>query len=678
MRYYRIHGEVVRIEYKDSEEHEKADGYLESYWFRNMVFRRTLEINERFEGKAFLSASAVESDTFELCALSKTQVDLAAEAKAYLNDIGVHTKVISVKEVTFDTFSRLLHHADGSCFIDDDDDVLDMFDLSEFSRRRCYLHTPGMDEDIIEIRANKEDDRKCARLLTATDLKEEITRIRQLGCSQDVHGHPVHYLISTDDKETQKETFLILLNNLIKSGRLGSKRYCTLDCTRDRDISETYLDAVFRMNGEGAIIAPLLKPLRLDGSMANSAMENIEKLCECVRRHRNEVLTIFLLPKECSQIKSFLFDNLGSLSFVEMNEKPADGKRARRLLSAMAKDSKVTADETLFSKIEPGETYLTKELRFMFEDWFSDKLRTSVYPQYAQFRMVKTDEAEKEATGTAYEDLMSMVGLDDAKKIICQAIDFHKMQKFLLNQDITRERPAQHMVFTGNPGTAKTTAARLFARIMRENELLSSGHIVEVGRADLVGKYVGHTAPLVQQSFRRAKGGVLFIDEAYSLVDGGDGNFGDEAINTIVQEMENHRDEVVVIFAGYPDKMELFLDRNPGLRSRIAFHVPFPDYTTEELCEIAELVAMEKGMRLAEDAKEKLADIFETAREEEDYGNGRFVRSTIEKAMMAQASRIVKGSMEALKKSELSTLVADDIEMPKRSAKKPLKLGFCA
>ena len=119
---------------------------------------------------------------------------------------------------------------------------------------------------------------------------------------------------------------------------------------------------------------------------------------------------------------------------------------------------------------------------------------------------------------------------------------------------------------------------------MKENRLLSKGNLIEVGRGDLIGKYVGWTAPMIQKKFKQAEGGVLFIDEAYSLVDDRDGSYGDEAINTIVQEMENHRDNVVVIFAGYPDKMESFLQKNPGLRSRIAFHVPFDDYSTEELC----------------------------------------------------------------------------------------------
>ena len=167
-----------------------------------------------------------------------------------------------------------------------------------------------------------------------------------------------------------------------------------------------------------------------------------------------------------------------------------------------------------------------------------------------------------------------MIGLTKAKAVIAQALDYYKAQKLFREKGISLERPAMHMVFTGNPGTAKTTVARLFAQIMKENGLLPVGDLIEVGRADLVGKYVGWTAPTVKAKFAAAKGSVLFIDEAYSLVDDKDGLFGDEAINTIVQEMENHRDDIVVIFAGYPDKMEQFLQKNPGLRSRIAFHMP--------------------------------------------------------------------------------------------------------
>jgi SpoVK/Ycf46/Vps4 family AAA+-type ATPase len=235
-----------------------------------------------------------------------------------------------------------------------------------------------------------------------------------------------------------------------------------------------------------------------------------------------------------------------------------------------------------------------------------------------------------------------------------------------------------HMIFTGNPGTAKTTVARLFARIMRENGLLSKGHLVEVGRGDLVGKYVGWTAPTVQAKFKAAKGGVLFIDEAYSLVDDRDGSYGDEAINTIVQEMENHREDVVVIFAGYPDKMESFLQKNPGLRSRIAFHVPFADYSTEELCEIARHIGRAKGMNIDDGAIGKLKILFDTARLQGDFGNGRYVRNVFEQAKMNQASRLMERDLDTISDREISTITEEDIVIPLATkVNAPIKIGFC-
>ena len=221
-----------------------------------------------------------------------------------------------------------------------------------------------------------------------------------------------------------------------------------------------------------------------------------------------------------------------------------------------------------------------------------------------------------------------------------------------------------HMVFTGSPGTAKTTVARLFARIMQENDLLSRGQLVEVGRSELVGKYVGWTANIIKEKFKAAEGGVLFIDEAYSLVDDRGGSFGDEAINTIVQEMENRRKDTVVIFAGYPEPMEAFLSRNPGLRSRIAFHVPFADYSAEELCEIARLMGKQKKLQFTDDAMEKLGSAFEAARSREDFGNGRYVRNLLEQARMQQATHILRLDPDTVTPKTLRTICAEDIEFP--------------
>ena len=233
------------------------------------------------------------------------------------------------------------------------------------------------------------------------------------------------------------------------------------------------------------------------------------------------------------------------------------------------------------------------------------------------------------------------------------------------------------MIFSGNPGTAKTTVARLFARIMRENRLLSKGHLVEVGRGDLVGKYVGWTAPLIKDKFKAASGGVLFIDEAYSLVDDRGGSFGDEAINTIVQEMENHRADVVVIFAGYPDKMEGFLQKNPELRSRIAFHVPFADYDSKELCEIANMISKKNGMKIDQNALDKLEKAFDIARTATDFGNGRYVCNIFEQAKMNQASRLLEKNFDSITTDEVLTITADDIIIPKQTKCEKRRIGFC-
>ena len=279
--------------------------------------------------------------------------------------------------------------------------------------------------------------------------------------------------------------------------------------------------------------------------------------------------------------------------------------------------------------------------------------------------------------GDAVKELEQLIGLNNAKKVITQAINFYKVQKLYAEKGVSADRPAMHMIFTGNPGTAKTTVARLFAQIMKDNGLLSKGDLYEVGRADIVGQYVGQTAPLVKAMFRKAKGSVLFIDEAYSLVDDRDGLYGDEAINTIVQEMENNREDTVVVFAGYPDKMEGFLDKNPGLRSRIAFNIPFDDYNEDELLQIAELTAEKSNMQFTDEAKVKLKDLFIESKKSADFGNGRFVRNVFEKAKMEQANRLVNMEYEDVTSEVISTLTESDIVIPEKAKpQQTCRIGF--
>ena len=278
--------------------------------------------------------------------------------------------------------------------------------------------------------------------------------------------------------------------------------------------------------------------------------------------------------------------------------------------------------------------------------------------------------------GTAKKELDNMIGLSSVKEIIHKAIAHYKLNKLCIEKGIAREKASLHMVFTGNPGTAKTTVARLFAEIMKDEKVLSTGTFVEVGRADLVGNHVGSTAPLVKKKFKDAQGGVLFIDEAYSLCDSYENGFGDEALNTLVQEMENHRDGVIVIFAGYTEPMHRFLNRNPGMFSRIAFQVEFEDYTTDELCDITKLMVLEKQMTITDAAMNKLRKTFDIAREESNYGNGRFVRKTLEEAEMNLAERLLQ-----FKESEITIELITTIEecdIPNLSTRKKTikRMGF--
>lgn len=276
------------------------------------------------------------------------------------------------------------------------------------------------------------------------------------------------------------------------------------------------------------------------------------------------------------------------------------------------------------------------------------------------------------------EMLEELIGLENVKEQIRKVTALAKMKKDMAALGKESVPVVLNMEFVGSPGTAKTTVARIIAGILFEIGLLRDSDLVEVGRADLVGKYVGHTADRVKSVFSRAKGKLLFIDEAYSLVDSSAGQFGDEAINTIVQEMENSREDTVVVFAGYPDKMEAFFSRNPGLRSRVPFRISFSDYSTDEMVKIAELEAKRRGFSIRPEAREKVASICQTAAKHPDMGNGRFCRNLVESAILGYASRVY-GSDDAdiCKDFVLWDIDFSAPEIPGK-ARKGVQIGFGA
>ena len=646
----------------------------------DLLAAKSEAFNKGLRGRAFFYVVNASGGTFTAMTVQKDpRMNMNPQFPAYTEALGVKLTDIHAEEISLHAACNLLHRASRSDYIEDDDDVLKTLDLDYMVNRRfsdfCFR------EDLMDEACRDEIYAKAGRLFAKECLLPELDRIYAGGSFGKIVGHPVHYLIQTDDAGIRQEMIQALLPSLYANGRLQNRRYSSVRFRGEALHGESSAyDQFYKSNAGGTVIVQYSADYDDidDEDTADGIRDTIEKLCSYIKKYRHQVLTILCLPRECTKLKELFYENLGTVSFVELKEEFLEGEQAGDYLKLLARDNHVRTDKKLFAKLEGNRGYLAPELRTIFDGWYNNKLKTTVYPQYKEITTVKTEVEKAKPKGDAYKELMEMIGLTEAKKVILQALNYHKAQKLFADKGMKVDRPAMHMVFTGNPGTAKTTVARLFARIMRENGLLSRGHLVEVGRGDLVGKYVGWTAQTVQKRFEQAEGGVLFIDEAYALVDGRSGSYGDEAINTIVQEMENYRDDMVVIFAGYPDRMEEFLQKNPGLRSRIAYHVPFADYSVEELCSIAALTARKKGLHLDDQAQEKLASVFETARRQADFGNGRYVRNILEKAKMAQATRLLTQDYESLTQKEITTLCAEDIEMPEIATPARPRIGFSA
>ncbi len=257
------------------------------------------------------------------------------------------------------------------------------------------------------------------------------------------------------------------------------------------------------------------------------------------------------------------------------------------------------------------------------------------------------------------EELDDLIGLDPVKSEVRLVTNLLQVQKLRAEKGLKVGDASRHLVFTGNPGTGKTTVARLVAQIYRTLEVVPKGHLVETDRSGLVAGFIGQTATNVVKVFDAARGGVLLIDEAYSLVRGGDKDFGREAIDAIVKLVEDRREDTVVIMAGYPDEMAELMGSNPGLRSRFPQTIHFPDYTTAELVKIGELIAEGNEYIFDDDAKTQLAELLEEVPRDRGFGNGRLVRNVFEAAVARHASRVV--SMEEPSAELLQTLTPEDL-----------------
>jgi len=255
-----------------------------------------------------------------------------------------------------------------------------------------------------------------------------------------------------------------------------------------------------------------------------------------------------------------------------------------------------------------------------------------------------------------------LIGLKPVKTRIRETAALLLVDRVRQKMGLTAGAPSLHMCFTGNPGTGKTTVAMRMGEILKRLGYVREGHLVTVTRDDLVGQYIGHTAPKTKEVIKKAMGGVLFIDEAYYLYKPeNERDYGAESIEILLQTMENNRDDLVVILAGYKDRMDKFFHSNPGMRSRVAHHIDFPDYSAAELLTIAKLMLAKQNYRLSSDGEKAFGEYIKLRMKLEHFANARSVRNALDRARLRQANRLFIGAKKNLSKIDLMTLEADDI-----------------
>jgi SpoVK/Ycf46/Vps4 family AAA+-type ATPase len=523
---------------------------------------------------------------------------------------------------------------------------------------------------------------KARRLMADKTLIEEIERIYSDENGKNYCGNPVHYRINAGNDGAAKAIIELLVQALASNNRLLGKRLSYIYNITEYCYAEPDLENLFR-TAEGEALAIDMSESAADrGNLASPCHEVVWFFKELINKYQLYTLCFFVNIYDNPGFSANLIAEVSEdIHIIDIREGKGDREASAEYLRDLAESRKFEiTEEELESALTKKSGYTASQLHEIYDKFFGNALKNRVYRAYA---MSKRVEMQKVEGVKAYDELKNMVGLSQIKELTDQIICTAKMNKTRKMLGMNDCKMSQHMVFTGNPGSAKTTVARLLAEILRNEGVLESGVFIECGRADLVEQYVGWTAKNVVKKFRAAKGGILFIDEAYALVDEKN-SFGEEAINTIVQEMENHREDVIVIFAGYPDKMEKFLAQNEGLRSRIAFNLKFPDYNADEMVEIFELMAKSKGYSINAEMKTKCREIFAKACKEPEFGNGRFARNLLEKVIMKQSERLVKTytgkSSKKLSKKVVTTLKIEDFDVDMDNAGKPEKpaIGFLA
>lgn len=458
---------------------------------------------------------------------------------------------------------------------------------------------------------------RAHEILGSSSLYEELDRIYSPENQQIYKGHPVHYLISAGAWGAAEDIYELLIKALYNNKRLISNRITLFREVQRKGYKDSRYQKVIKA-GEGGTVIIELKSNEGTGTLQDA---------------RNYLTELVEQVNFGTEDKSDVYDYLAE-----------------------------------------AETYSVTDIFNAYNAWYGSGLKTHVYRAYREKKSFQVEVTR--VPNKPYDTLQEMIGLTEVKTVIDEIIAASKVVRARERMGLNTQGASFHMMFSGNPGTAKTSVARLLCKILKEESAISSGRFVECGRQDLVAKYVGWTARMVEDKFKEAQGGILFIDEAYALVDSSN-TYGAEAINTVVQMMENYRDSVIVIFAGYSEKMQTFLEQNEGLKSRIAFHLSFPDYSPEELTDILTLMSQKRDYQIDEEAKEYCKELFCNAVKEDNFGNGRYVRNILDQAIIKQSARILKmETREDISREEICRLKREDFRIHEIVKNNEKRIGF--
>ncbi len=547
---------------------------------------------------------------------------------------------------------------------------------------RCGFFDPfpfKLDEDVLDYKTLSKSacKRRAKEILASKSFYEEIERIYAKENQKIYMGHPVHYLISAGDWGAAKDMYELLIAALTSNRRLVSNRVALLrDITKRAYRDDRYKQVIQAAEG-GAVIIELKSEDGM-GQFATDFHEFTKLTGLLLEAQKKDTLFIFVeITGKSLKDNDALNNILTKADIIQITEGTGTPKEANNYLMELVKKVDFHSEDKsdVLEFLPKAESYSVTDIFNAYNAWYGSGLKNHVYKAYKEKKTFQVTVTKAESK--PYEELQDMIGLAEVKAVINQVIAASKVLRVRERMGLSVESASLHMMFSGNPGTAKTTVARLLAKILKEEDAIKSGQFVECGRQDLVGKYVGWTARIVEEKFKEASGGVLFIDEAYALVD--DSNtYGAEAINTITQMMENYRNDVIVIFAGYPNKMQEFLNQNEGLKSRIAFHLDFPDYTADELTKIITLMSKNREYQIEEEALAYCREIFEGAVCGENFGNGRYARNVLEQAILRQADRIVNAAAgREISKEEICLLKREDFRILSQNGKKEGKrMGF--